>query len=228
MFFFQNPETNGLKRLLAVKKSLAEFEQNVEHVMKVGSFEQPFVGDHIWLSCYYWFTLEPNWERQITWTLGSFQGGNEYDWKCQNVRSFETSLGTMRTCWASTSPTLTGKRASRSKFGRNCRNIYIFCSFSVTSSPNRRRWNCSLGHILRIWTKSRPRSRSSSTWSRTRTSSSQRTSTASATRSSRWAFSSRWKDLYLYLVVMMFVCLFVWKDHQEEPLHQGGRICICI
>ena len=33
---FQNPETNGLKRLLAVKKSLAEFEQNVEHVMKVG------------------------------------------------------------------------------------------------------------------------------------------------------------------------------------------------
>merc|ERR1712130_662782 len=30
----QNPETNGLKRLLAVKKSLAEFEQNVEHVMK--------------------------------------------------------------------------------------------------------------------------------------------------------------------------------------------------
>jgi len=31
----QNPETNGLKRLLAVKKSLAEFEQNVEHVMKV-------------------------------------------------------------------------------------------------------------------------------------------------------------------------------------------------
>ena len=49
--FFQNPETNGLKRLLAVKKSLAEFEQNVEHVMKVGSFEQPlgFVGDHIFL-----------------------------------------------------------------------------------------------------------------------------------------------------------------------------------
>jgi len=32
---FQNPETEGLKRLLAVKKSLAEFEQNVEHVMKV-------------------------------------------------------------------------------------------------------------------------------------------------------------------------------------------------
>lgn len=30
-----NPETNGLKRLLAVKKSLAEFELQVEHVMKV-------------------------------------------------------------------------------------------------------------------------------------------------------------------------------------------------
>ena len=26
-----------MKRLLAVKKSLAEFEQNVEHVMKVGA-----------------------------------------------------------------------------------------------------------------------------------------------------------------------------------------------
>ena len=41
----QNPETNGLKRLLAVKKSLAEFEQNVEHVMKVGHilcFLQPY------------------------------------------------------------------------------------------------------------------------------------------------------------------------------------------
>jgi len=31
----QNPETNGLKRLLAVKKSLTEFELKVEHVMKV-------------------------------------------------------------------------------------------------------------------------------------------------------------------------------------------------
>ena len=31
----QNPETNGLKRLLAVKKSLAEFEVRVERVMKV-------------------------------------------------------------------------------------------------------------------------------------------------------------------------------------------------
>jgi len=30
-----NPETNGLRRLLAVKKSLAEFEQNVELVSKV-------------------------------------------------------------------------------------------------------------------------------------------------------------------------------------------------
>ena len=30
-----NPETNGLKRLLAVKKSFAEFEQKVEHVAKV-------------------------------------------------------------------------------------------------------------------------------------------------------------------------------------------------
>ena len=29
------PETMGLKRLLAVKKSLLEFEQRVEHVMKV-------------------------------------------------------------------------------------------------------------------------------------------------------------------------------------------------
>ena len=29
------PETTGLKRLLAVKKSLLEFEQRVEHVMKV-------------------------------------------------------------------------------------------------------------------------------------------------------------------------------------------------
>ena len=29
-----NPETNGLRRLLAVKKSLAEFEQNVELVSK--------------------------------------------------------------------------------------------------------------------------------------------------------------------------------------------------
>ena len=29
------PETTGLKRLLAVKKSLVEFEQRVEHVMKV-------------------------------------------------------------------------------------------------------------------------------------------------------------------------------------------------
>lgn len=32
-----NPETNGLKRLLAVKKSLAEFEQNVELVRRVVS-----------------------------------------------------------------------------------------------------------------------------------------------------------------------------------------------
>ena len=71
------------------------------------------------LSCYYWFTLEPNWERQITRTSGSFQGGNEYDWKCQNVRSFETSLGTTRTCSASTSPTLTGKRASRSELSKD-------------------------------------------------------------------------------------------------------------
>ena len=31
----QNPETSGLKRLLAIKKSVAEFEQNVEHVSKV-------------------------------------------------------------------------------------------------------------------------------------------------------------------------------------------------
>lgn len=31
----QDPETNGLKRLLAVKKSLSEFEQRVEHVRKV-------------------------------------------------------------------------------------------------------------------------------------------------------------------------------------------------
>ena len=31
----QQPETMGLKRLLAVKKSLLEFEQRVEHVMKV-------------------------------------------------------------------------------------------------------------------------------------------------------------------------------------------------
>jgi len=31
----QDPETNGLKRLLAVKKSLSEFEQRVDHVMKV-------------------------------------------------------------------------------------------------------------------------------------------------------------------------------------------------
>ena len=31
----QQPETTGLKRLLAVKKSLLEFEQRVEHVMKV-------------------------------------------------------------------------------------------------------------------------------------------------------------------------------------------------
>ena len=29
------PETTGLKRLLAVKKSLLEFEQRVEHLMKV-------------------------------------------------------------------------------------------------------------------------------------------------------------------------------------------------
>ena len=36
-WFYQveaNPETNGLRRLLAVKKSLAEFEQNVELVSK--------------------------------------------------------------------------------------------------------------------------------------------------------------------------------------------------
>ena len=33
--FLQDPETNGLKRLLAVKKSLSEFEQRVEHVRKV-------------------------------------------------------------------------------------------------------------------------------------------------------------------------------------------------
>ena len=33
-----NPETNGLRRLLAVKKSLAEFEQNVELVSKVSLF----------------------------------------------------------------------------------------------------------------------------------------------------------------------------------------------
>ena len=33
-----NPETNGLRRLLAVKKSLAEFEQNVELVSKVIKF----------------------------------------------------------------------------------------------------------------------------------------------------------------------------------------------
>ena len=32
-----NPETNGLRRLLAVKKSLAEFEQNVELVSKVST-----------------------------------------------------------------------------------------------------------------------------------------------------------------------------------------------
>lgn len=31
----QDPETHGLKRLLAVKKSLLEFEQRVEHVIKV-------------------------------------------------------------------------------------------------------------------------------------------------------------------------------------------------
>jgi len=31
----QDPETHGLKRLLAVKKSLLEFEQRVEHVVKV-------------------------------------------------------------------------------------------------------------------------------------------------------------------------------------------------
>ena len=30
-----HPETTGLKRLLAVKKSLLEFEQRVEHVMRV-------------------------------------------------------------------------------------------------------------------------------------------------------------------------------------------------
>ena len=30
-----NPETNGLRRLLAVKESLTEFEQNVELVSKV-------------------------------------------------------------------------------------------------------------------------------------------------------------------------------------------------
>ena len=30
-----NPETNGLKRLLAVKKSFAEFEQKVEHYAKI-------------------------------------------------------------------------------------------------------------------------------------------------------------------------------------------------
>ena len=33
--YLQDPETNGLKRLLAVKKSLSEFEQRVEHVRKV-------------------------------------------------------------------------------------------------------------------------------------------------------------------------------------------------
>jgi hypothetical protein len=31
----QNPETNGLRRLLAIKKSFAEFDQTVENVMKV-------------------------------------------------------------------------------------------------------------------------------------------------------------------------------------------------
>ena len=31
----QHPETTGLKRLLAVKKSFAEFEQKVEHYAKI-------------------------------------------------------------------------------------------------------------------------------------------------------------------------------------------------
>ena len=39
----QQPETMGLKRLLAVKKSLLEFEQRVEQVMKV---VQHLMGDN--------------------------------------------------------------------------------------------------------------------------------------------------------------------------------------
>ena len=39
----QQPETIGLKRLLAVKKSLLEFEQRVEQVMKV---VQHLMGDN--------------------------------------------------------------------------------------------------------------------------------------------------------------------------------------
>ena len=39
----QDPETNGLKRLLAVKKSLSEFEQRVEHVRKVNRGEPDLI-----------------------------------------------------------------------------------------------------------------------------------------------------------------------------------------
>lgn len=35
LYLPQDPETNGLKRLLAVKKSLLEFEQRIDRVMKV-------------------------------------------------------------------------------------------------------------------------------------------------------------------------------------------------
>ena len=46
----QDPETNGLKRLLAVKKSLSEFEQRVEHVRKVNRARARLKFDwlHIW------------------------------------------------------------------------------------------------------------------------------------------------------------------------------------
>ena len=43
----QDPETNGLKRLLAVKKSLSEFEQRVEHVRKVNRARLKFDWLHI-------------------------------------------------------------------------------------------------------------------------------------------------------------------------------------
>jgi hypothetical protein len=51
---WQDPETNGLKRLLAVKKSLSEFEQRVEHVRKVNLV---FVFVLLILSLYFVFVI---------------------------------------------------------------------------------------------------------------------------------------------------------------------------
>ena len=72
---WQDPETNGLKRLLAVKKSLSEFEQRVEHVRKVNflfvfclftsSLYFVFVFCLCTLALYFVFCLFEQWRKSL-------------------------------------------------------------------------------------------------------------------------------------------------------------------